>query len=788
MQLKTIFQLSIFGLVSLSSLTLSLAEQGPIAAFTLPVALLALFFSERWKSVGLPQVWANVLGLIAFGAAFIELTSGHEEARLLAGAHLLVYLTWVALFQPKTMQLYWWMFALSVLQMAVASVLAFDPEVYGGLLLTYLLAGVWTLSVFSLFQAEQQFATTASERDAGFPTERTDRGASTPGSLMLQASTTRGTIQRDPSMRWINPPFVAGMLATVAGSLVIAAAFFLLIPRLWLAYRPMNPRQQQAARPLTGFTKEVQLGDLGQILESTDNVLAVKLFDHQTNEELDVEDYAMAFGYDEPLFRGTTLGVYEEGRWEPGSTFSDTPPEISVAKHGMVRQEVTRQPIGTEILFVMHPVISCFFADEDAVERPQFDSTNLRVYEADGEAAKSPIKYVAFSPKPGPDASATEFPPVRGEFPEARLDWWLRDQFTKLPSTGLERLKQTARTIVGARPGAAPVRNQREAARKLVAYLRDSQEFEYSLDASIIDVNIDPVEDFLFNRKSGHCEYYASALALMLRAVGIPSRLVSGFKGCEQNMFTAAFEVQQRHAHAWVEAHIDGRWVSMDATPSLERTRSVEDMASGPATWRDLVSISSESWQRYVVNLNYVQQYRSFYQPMREASWTAWDFVAGNSEDAQSAWSAVVGFATTPRRWLSWQGGLVTLILVAAVASFAWIARRVSRRWGRSWWQRRRQRHERKIQIEFYERFKKLCAATGLVRPPGQTQREFAVTVHSSWNQTLSHSGLEEFPARLVESFYRVRFGQSRLNPTQAEEIDGQLSRLEQALSVKGRR
>jgi transglutaminase-like putative cysteine protease len=92
-----------------------------------------------------------------------------------------------------------------------------------------------------------------------------------------------------------------------------------------------------------------------------------------------------------------------------------------------------------------------------------------------------------------------------------------------------------------------------------------SGNFAYTLSPGTY-VGAEPLEDFLFNRKRGHCEYFASALALMLRAVEIPSRLVTGFKGADPLASAGHYEVQQRHAHAWVEAYVqDLGWVGFDA-------------------------------------------------------------------------------------------------------------------------------------------------------------------------------------------------------------------------------
>ena len=103
--------------------------------------------------------------------------------------------------------------------------------------------------------------------------------------------------------------------------------------------------------------------------------------------------------------------------------------------------------------------------------------------------------------------------------------------------------------------------------------------------------DLDPVEDFLVNRKKGHCEYFASALALLLRSIDIPSRMVNGFKGGDWNELTETMNVRQKHAHSWVEAYI-GRGpenAARSGSPSIRpRPRSATSRsprsAGSPAT------------------------------------------------------------------------------------------------------------------------------------------------------------------------------------------------------------
>ena len=119
--------------------------------------------------------------------------------------------------------------------------------------------------------------------------------------------------------------------------------------------------------------------------------------------------------------------------------------------------------------------------------------------------------------------------------------------------------------------------------------MRDSGRFSYSLHMEVKDSSLDPVEDFLVNRKEGHCEYFASALALLLRSIDIPARVVNGFKGGDWNDLTQTMNVRQKHAHSWVEAYVgdeSGPQAHLDhARPDpLERARRRSPMsAASPA-------------------------------------------------------------------------------------------------------------------------------------------------------------------------------------------------------------
>jgi transglutaminase-like putative cysteine protease len=111
------------------------------------------------------------------------------------------------------------------------------------------------------------------------------------------------------------------------------------------------------------------------------------------------------------------------------------------------------------------------------------------------------------------------------------------------------------------------------AARINAIRLRLETDYTYSLSfehgpGSSGDENLDPVLSFLLENPQGHCEYFASAMALLARASGVPARVVTGYRPSERNPFAAYWVVRESHAHAWVEAHLPGEgWVTVDPSP-----------------------------------------------------------------------------------------------------------------------------------------------------------------------------------------------------------------------------
>ena len=129
---------------------------------------------------------------------------------------------------------------------------------------------------------------------------------------------------------------------------------------------------------------------------------------------------------------------------------------------------------------------------------------------------------------------------------------------------------------------------------RLDAFTRALGGYGYSLDVERRR-NLDAVIDLIYVHKEGHCELFATALALLGRRSGIPTRVVSGYRVTETNSVTGAAVVRERNAHTWVEAYVDGRWDTWDPTPAAEmQTRS------GATQWESSIEVIAWSFDRVI--------------------------------------------------------------------------------------------------------------------------------------------------------------------------------------------
>ena len=789
MSLELVLHRSIYSLVLVACTTLALAEGTPSPTYASPlIVVLAYFLHERSPKLTLSNFAAGMWGVTGFGLALAELSTGDIEARILSGAHLLTYILWVVLFMRKRQAQWWWVIAIGVLQIAIASVLK-PGGWFGPVLFLFSIMSVWTLSVFSMFRAARQFrrvqkfavvsseggvqadpawwlSSQSAESTAG-ATSRAKRADSS-----QPVSQSRGVIQRDPHESWISPRFVGSTLACAVGTLALSLVLFALVPRLgWQRLGTKLMDEKDEAVQLSGFTDEVHLGDMANILQSTERVLTIKVLDAETGQHVDVREFTRGLGYEEPLFRGTVLGDYRNGTWtkaDPGGGIRAA--RRTYGKHPHYVQLYKLEPIAGRILFAVHPMKHCSLVSTgDGVG---IHTTRGVLFQ--NAVATESTQYRVISEK------LQAVPRNAQPFPEDGLSPEAKSLYLQVPR-GLNKLVEEARRVVELETNPS----QQARIDRLLNYLRRGS-FQYSLELTRSNLGIDPVEDFVFNHKTGHCEYFASSMVLMLRAAGVPARLVSGFKGGNYSEETKTLTIQQLHAHAWVEAlsEVDGseRWIVLDPTPGDEQTELAEAMSSRtPAAWESLSQFVSRAWDEYILNVNLSKQRRLFFDPIRDTFLDIWDTI-NESGLVIGLLRLILKLVTDPSTWFSWQGWILTFVLLFMLSGVLWVFRRIWRTARAFFFPAADQARQRKQIVAFYARFRSICEQLRLVPQAGQTPREFAADVRRTISRLLPTAGLEQFPEFITETFYAVRFGERKLAPVQLAEIDRSLSQLERCL------
>ena len=407
-RVATVFFVSIYGLVAIAGLMLAFAEGSPFPEILTPaLAIVAYVLTDRTRTVHLPVMWANALGVLAFSYAGYQMFGTTIELRLLAGAHLVVYLTWIVLFQEKRLPQYWWMCALSVLQVAIGSILTISSS-YGGMLLGFMFAAIWTLSVFSLYQAHLQYGQSGEPSEsaawAGLTSRltgglRTDRrpGGNRRGRSCCSAARPAAPCSLIRTSAGSAPRFALTMMAVSGGALVVAAGFFLFIPRLWAGRTEWggNETKQFRSGAITGFTTEVRLGDMVPLLENSKRVLQVSLFGAD-GAPLDIERYCEGIGYSEPLFRGATMESYENGTWS-GTGRGPTLEPLSVGPaRNCVREQILMEPLGSPILFAIGPIEAVRFPNP--TEQVDWQPVTGQIFRPESVPSDKALLYDVYSP------------------------------------------------------------------------------------------------------------------------------------------------------------------------------------------------------------------------------------------------------------------------------------------------------------------------------------------------------------------------------------------------------
>ena len=251
------------------------------------------------------------------------------------------------------------------------------------------------------------------------------------------------------------------------------------------------------------------------------------------------------------------------------------------------------------------------------------------------------------------------------------------------------------------------------------------------------------IREFLFDKKAGFCEHYATALALLLRASGVPARVAAGYLGGEWSDVGKYLIIRQSDAHAWTEAWIGGGWVTLDATPSLGEHSPFFARTGKMGIYIDW---ARQRWNKYVVDYSLKMQ----------------------AESVLEGWAALARARASMRRAFSPGGdhrrrAILSAVVLLSPLLLAFLLRRVFGAASRKERVDRQGRGDARAPRP-YARLLRRLASRGYRRSPGTTLEEMLLRVAGE------KPVLTGDASRLLALYHRDRFGAFPLSPAELRE------------------
>jgi transglutaminase-like putative cysteine protease len=504
-----------------------------------------------------------------------------------------------------------------------------------------------------------------------------------------------------------------GVLAVFlfAGILAMTSALFFVLPR---TARAALEHFVPARYHLPGFANEVTLGQLGRIKESSAPVMHIRKYQGE--------------GFLDVRWRGAALTEFNGKTWfnkkEDGEDIRVQPDHSVTFK--LDRRVRPGERLAYRVQLSEIAPETLFFAGT-----PQWISTNapsLHVTRGGSirvsNAGASGLRYNAASVLED-EASTPRVPPE----PLSPFD---RDDMLLLPENLDVRIPRLAREIIEGAP------TEELKARAIEKYLRRNYGYTLQLLPSTVP---DPLANFLFVRRKGHCEYFASAMAVMLRTVGIPSRVVTGFASGVYNPLTGWQVVRASDAHSWVEAWVAGHgWRTFDPTPPDPSAIQSSFMARSALFF----DAAEQFWQDWILSYDLERQSTLASRALQ------------SSRGAKLQWmeGAAGWFSLAARSSAGYAPAAAVVIVVAIVAVLLGPG---ASRWLRGAIRVRRLKRgegEASDATLLYQRMLAQLERRGIQKPPWLTPSEFA--------RVLPATPLSPLVEDLTSAYVEFRFGGKR--------------------------
>ncbi|HEY6271823.1 MAG TPA: DUF3488 and transglutaminase-like domain-containing protein [Terriglobales bacterium] len=525
----------------------------PSLALVIPALLLRAYFLLMRMTIVLPERWTSILTVFYF--AFYALDYFYlSRSFLSATVHMVLFSLVIKIFSVRRDRDLLYLIVLSFLMVLSAAVLTVDTM----FLVTFALFILAAMAAF-----------------IGLEMRRSERQAIAAGTLPSEG-------------RGFYRPLAGAAAVMGVLTLVGAALIFFVLPRLNTTGYLRDFGMQSAM--LTGFSSEVSLGGIGQIQQSQAVVMHIQVLSGKLPDDPKWRGIALANfdgrrwwnGLEVPAVRGVNNSPLDLNQASPRAFYSPAAP----AAVPSLRYRVIMEP-GSLNMFFLAPVPLKLNGDYRIVEiNPDGSVLTQRGGDAEGGQAITVYSAEADVRDPVPlvlHSSAHDYPP--------RVSMYL--QLPRIDS----RVRDLARQVT------ASSTSNYARARAVELYLKTN--YGYTLQLPGLKTP-DQLAYFLFERKKGHCEYFATSMAIMLRTLNIPARVVNGFRGGEYNDVTGNYIVRESDAHSWVEVYFpEFGWMTFDPTPTSP--------SPAPGRWSrmELYMDAMEGlWREWIVNYDFTHQVR----------------------------------------------------------------------------------------------------------------------------------------------------------------------------------
>jgi transglutaminase-like putative cysteine protease len=365
---------------------------------------------------------------------------------------------------------------------------------------------------------------------------------------------------------------------------LFTAVLFLLFPRVGLSLLLLN--HSRSAR-MIGFSTRVDLGGVGKLRSDPTIAMRVHLNEPPTTPASRLALY----------LRGTSFDHYDGSSWTRTRTTPSPAPHqegsyvwiTPSARSSVEAMSIDLEPITPPIIFLPSDAVGIRLNEPGDM----FSGRGPKVM----VAADDEYKYERA------DERGLQYSVYRGRARPEALSLSDRGRYLEVPPVISGPITDLAKRWAG------PLATDWEEANAIEERLRT--DYRYDLD-SPSGAAPQPLLHFLFESKAGHCEFYSTAMAMLLRTLGVPTRNVTGFIGGTYNRFGEFYAVRQGDAHSWVEVYLEGRgWTRFDPTPpSSSAPRS--DVTGMVAFVRDVVEAAAQRWSRHVIGYDLDQQIELF--------------------------------------------------------------------------------------------------------------------------------------------------------------------------------